>query len=464
MPETWGLDFAADLPLDEKVARLQAFLGEQYIHESGLMYCHWHWGDDGLRPFVAADYNGQSVVRMRSGFSPVGHSSAENSPWVAGLFLWSQCLRHRVTGDDQALVYAARAFRSLDLTFALTEAQGVRGFLSKPYDWTASVETSPDQYVAAMLGMWAYRPLAPAAARARIDALLPAMADFWRERDYTIAYFERRFRIMDDAYHALTMACLHALAAAVTGATPYRDEAERLIELAGACATRIDTERARMLAELAGNAAAVDDIATKQSNRALGDAVHDPARAPYMVRNTENRAAMWMMVAALDELAHHRLIAPGLVQQAIARFYDHCRLGLRPDWLSHYVIQIDLERGTWYPLERPITPERRAWAEQAGLSLFVAYDSQVCWGDAAARIADIALIGAIRAPALCAGALTTTRALLAQLDQRRLRWMIDPDGRQVLPELRYMTESLSSDVPAFTILTYWRARLAGIVL
>ena len=45
MPETWGLDFAADLPLDEKVARLQAFLGEQYIHESGLMYCHWHWGD-----------------------------------------------------------------------------------------------------------------------------------------------------------------------------------------------------------------------------------------------------------------------------------------------------------------------------------------------------------------------------------------------------------------------------------
>jgi hypothetical protein len=53
---------------------------------------------------------------------------------------------------------------------------------------------------------------------------------------------------------------------------------------------------------------------------------------------------------------------------------------------------------------------------------------------------------------------------LAQLDQRRLRWMIDPDGRQVLPELRYMTESLSSDVPAFTILTYWRARLAGIVL
>lgn len=459
-----SLQIDAEMPITEKVAALQEFLGDHYFHSSGMMYSHWYWGADALRPFHPEDFAGQSVPSTRAGFSAAGYISSENSPWVSGLFLWSQCLRYRATGDEQALVYAAKAFRSLDTVFALAEAAGTPGFLCKPYDWKLSEETSPDQYIATTLGLWAYREIAGRAERQRIDVMLPAMADWWRERDYTIAYFERRFRILDDAYHAPTMACLHAIAYQITADRRYLDEARRLLTLAGPWQTRIDLERARMLAELRGDNSRAFDIATAQSNRDLGDAVYDAARAPFVVRNTENRAAMWMMVAAANGLFAHELSLSGLLQQAIARYFDHCRLGLRPDLLSHYFIQVDLERDTWHPIRRPLTPERRAWAEQSGHSLFVGYDSEICWGDAAARIADIALIGHLRAPSLCPGALTLTRDLLARLDNQRLHWFVDPDGSQWIPELHWMRDSISSDAPVFATLAYWRARVHGIEL
>ncbi|HMO57136.1 MAG TPA: hypothetical protein PKC19_07265 [Roseiflexaceae bacterium] len=457
-----ALQIDAAMPIAAKVAALQQFLGEHYVHANGMMYSHWYWGADALRPFRPEDFAGQSVPQTRAGFSAAGYSSSENSPWVSGIFLWSQCLRYRATGDEQALAYAATAFHSLDTIFALAEAAGEPGFLCKPYDWQLSQETSPDQYIAATLGMWAYREIAGRDVRQRIDAMLPAMADWWRERDYTIAYFERRFRILDDAYHAPTMACLHALAYQITADRRYLDEARRLLTLAGPWQTRIDLERARMLAELRGETGRAFDIATAQSNRDLGDAVYDAERAPFVVRNTENRAAMWMMVAAAEGLFPCDLSMSGLLQQAIARYFDHCRLGLRPDLLSHYFIQVDLERNTWYPILRPLTPERRAWAEQSGHSLFVGYDSAICWGDAAARIADIALIGHLRAPALCPGALTLARDLLARLDNQRLHWFVDPDGQQWIPELHWMRDSISSDAPAFATLVYWRGRANGI--
>lgn len=454
----------ADWTPARKVAVLQQFLGEAYFHESGMMYSHWRWAGGEARPWREEDFAGQSVPRTSAGFTRAGYAACENSAWVSGLFLWSQCLRYQATGEEEALVYAARAFGSLDANFRLGEAAGERGYLCKPYDWSLSRETSPDQTVAAMLGMWAYRPLADRATQRRIDELLPALADWWRERDYTIAYFERRLCFLDDAYHAPTMACLHALAYQVSGDRRYLDECRRLLTIAGPWATRIDVERGRMLAEAAGQRVASVDIATAQNNRDLGDAAYDPSRRPFIVRNTENRAAMWMMVAAADCLLRYETSLAGLLQLTIARHYQHCQLGLRSDLLSHYVIQIDLERDVWRPLVRPPTPERVATAERLGLSRFAAYDSEVCWGDAAARIADIAVIGRLRAPMLCAGALSLARALLTRLDDQRLHWMIDPDGRQLLPELRWMGETLSSDVPVFTVLTYWRARCAGIEL
>lgn len=445
------LRLEASDPLAHKVEVLQRFLGEHFFHPDGIMYSQWYWRGDELRPWRRSDFEGQSYPNTPEGFTPEGHNNNENSSWTSGLFLWSQCLRYQATQDPEALEYAARAFRSLDTIFRLTEAQGERGFLCKPYDRAASKQTSPDQYIAAMMGLWEYRRIADQATRARIDELLPAMADWWRERDYTLHFFTRDWNIFDGGYHYPSMACLNLIAYQVSGAAIYRDEGRRLLLLAGPWPTRFDAAREEMYRNGSSN-----------WPERLHGFEYDPERRPFLFRNTENRAAMWLTLAPADWLMRHDPLLSDVLKQAIGRFYHAMQLGLRPDLLSLYSIQVDLERDTWYPLRTQPTAESRATSLTNWL--FEAYDSEVAWGDAACRLVDMALIGYQHAREFCPGALPLARSLLQRLDSQRLMHFIDPDGQQLLPELEWMRYVLSSDVPAFTLLAYWRARVHGIAL
>lgn len=441
----------ADDPLPRKIEVLQRFLGEQFFHPNGIMYSQWYWKGDELRPWRRSDFEGQSYPNTSEGFTPEGHNNNENSSWTSGLFLWSQSLRFAATHDEQALAYAAKAFGSIDAIFRLTEAQGERGFLCKPYDCAASKQTSPDQYIAVMLSLWEYRQIADHTTRQRIDELLPAMADWWRERDYTLHFFTRDWNILDGGYHYPSMACLNYIAYQVSGAAIYRDECRRLLLLAGPWPTNFDAARAQIYRT----------GVSLWPERLYGHE-YDPLRRPFLFRNTESRAAMWLTLAPADWLMRHDPGLADVLKQAIGRFYREMQLGLRADLLSHYSIQVDLDRDTWYPLRTSPTPASLA----ASLTnwLFEAYDSEVCWGDAACRLVDMALIGYLHAREFCPGALPLAQELLRRLDSERLHHFIDPDGQQLLPELDWMRYALSSDVPAFTLLAYWRARAHGIAL
>jgi len=50
------------------------------------------------------------------------------------------------------------------------------------------------------------------------------------------------------------------------------------------------------------------------------------------------------------------------------------------------------------------------------------------------------------------------RRMLESVDDVHLRWLYDPDGRQLLPELSYYGECLSSEVPASFLAAYWKGR------
>jgi hypothetical protein len=95
---------------------------------------------------------------------------------------------------------------------------------------------------------------------------------------------------------------------------------------------------------------------------------------------------------------------------------------------------------------------------------FYAYQSEVCYGDDAARIADVAVMAQQHAREFSPGAIPLACSILGTLDDRRLHHFIDPDGRQLMPEDQWMCDSLSSDTPALAVLAYWRATVAGIPL
>lgn len=244
-----SLHIGAGEPVEAKIAKLQDLLAG-YSHANGMTYSlsFYDPATGEMRPLRDSDFDGQSVASLPSdSASRPGFYHGENSPWTAGLFLWSQCLRYQATGEKEALRLAERTFGFLDAIFCMTEAAGDPGFLAKPYDWKVSHETSPDQCIAAASGMWAYRPFASPPTRERIDRWLPALADWWRHHDYTLTYFGVCFKILESPCHLPIIPCLQHMAYQVTGDQGYLTECRRLLDLAGAWPTHFDDARAKMV-------------------------------------------------------------------------------------------------------------------------------------------------------------------------------------------------------------------------
>lgn len=439
-----GLDVIQDMPLSHKVAALQRFLGQHYFHPGGIMYAMWYWRDHELRPWRADDRRpGQCYPRTAAGFTPEGHNNSENSPWVSGLFLLSQCLRYHATGEDEALHFANKAFGSLDAIYRLSESRGRDGFICKPYDWRASDETSIDQYTGVTMGLWEYFPLADRPTRQRIAHMLATMADWWRKQDYQIVYFEKRFDLLP--YHAPRLACFNAMAHRATGDSRYARECDRLLGICDAWPTTFDNQRLKILQS--------DPQTLRQDDDFFG---YDPQRGRFKFQCREVPAEIYLGLACADWFLRNDTRHGALLKHVVARYWRQMQYGLRDDLLTLYGMEVDLERETFSAIHTPLTPEKRDTA-LAGC-VITAYYSEVCWGDFASRIADAGVIAHNHAPEFSPGALDLSARLLARLDNQRLHWMIDPDGRQLVPELDWMRHVLSSDAPVFTILSYWRGK------
>ena len=448
-----ALHLDPDSPIAEKVRVLQSFLGEHYFDENGLMYAMWYWKGDELRPFVMEDFEGQAFPQLKSGeLTPRGHQNYENSAWTSGIFLWSQCQRFRVTGDERALAYAAKAFRSIDHIFKMTEAAGHRGFLCKPWDAKISTNTSPDQYFAVMMGLWNYREFAPKETRQRIDYLIPTMADWWKSQNYKINFFDMDMSGVDrNDFHNPGMTAMNVMSFIITGDEKYQKEAFRMMGLLGSMATYYDLERERMFR-----------TGTAHLDWYYSGFQYDPARKDYVLLDFESRGACWMATCALPFMFRHDFSRGNLFKHALYRYWRHMQYGMREDLLSYYTIQVDLERDTWHPVSLP--PTEATLKDPPYGWHFMAYYNQVCWGDAVSRIPHVSVVAHQYSREFCPGALELAKRILRKLDDTRLKWFHDPDGKQLLPPDRWLNHVLSSDVPAFTCLSYWTARAAGIDL
>jgi len=455
------LGFAADWQLSKKVETLQTFLGEDFFHPSGIMYAMWHWAGDELRPFVARDFDGMSIFKVKAGTSNEAMQNHENSPYVAGLFLWSQCLRYQVTKEEEALRYAAKAFRSLDVNYRLAEHRGEPGFFCKPYNLEYSRESSPDQYAPILQGFWEYRQLGDDQTRARIDQMLPAMSDWWRKRNYRLVYFDHKGEgnWLDDgplasAQYGPLFVVLHLMAHRITGREEYRVEADRILARLIPFPWRHDVSRERML---------------KQGISYWPERLHgyeyDVSRRKYLHFDWENYACIWFAASAAAWLMENEASLKPMLQHALGNYFRHMQQNvLAADGLPFYWTQTDLETGKCYPLVCPrISTDRKDNLIPFDWN-FLAYTSEIRWGDNTARLLDTALLAHHYAPGFSPGALVLAKNMFAKLNRQRLLWLIDPDGRQLMTEDRWIGETLSSEVPVFSLLSYWRARRHNIPL
>jgi hypothetical protein len=444
------------MPIAEKVRVLQRFLGEHYFDDAGFMYSMWFWKGEELRPFRRGDFAGQSVFNLKDGLQPEDYNSHENTAYTSGFFLWSQCLRYQITGEDEALAYAAKAFRSIDQIFKLTEAAGHKGFLCKPYGQRVSTQTSPDQYISVMLGLWAYREIADRATRQRIDHLLPPMADWWREKNYELGFFDNAWSVLPSnvAEFGPGFIALNFMAYRITGKSIYRTEALRILAMAGPFETAFERARRQWFETGKTNWPAL-----------LHGCEYDVERRPYLYWFWEGRGTYWLAAAGVDFLLRQDLFQSNLLRHVLANYYRFIQGNIRSDFLCWYWFQTDLERNTCHPLKRPrVSNDYPAQYLMPFNINFYSYQSEVCYGDDTVHIADVALMAHQHAPEFSPGALPLAQSVLRTLDDRHLHHFIDPDGKQVMPEDQWMCNSLNSDSPALTLLTYWRAKVAGVSL
>jgi hypothetical protein len=449
------LSIDAGTSIAEKVQKLQSFLGEHYFRPDGIMYCMWFYDGKNARLFKEDDLGELRFPFCAvEGISHEDWMSGENSSSTSGLFLWSQALRYQVTGEAEAMRYAEKAFNSLDIIFKLSEAKGIEGFVCKPWGGRASTGTSPDQYICVMNGMWEYRKIASHAHRKRIDSLLPKMADWWRTRDYTIVFGGVKWPILP--HHCPAMACLHSMAYRVSGEFKYLDECERLLAQAGAWPTWIERNR-RELTHDTGFPIEKNGVRWPKQYEGLE---YDPARRKYLLFQFEN-GEIWLTMACADFFMREEPRMAPIIRQAIGRHLKYLQFGMRSDHLTVMTLQTDLERDAWHPVP---WPKARYESSEVKDEYADVLGGEVCWGDFASRIIDGAVIGLQHAPEFCPGAFRLAKTMASRLDNQRLHWIIDPDGKQVKPMHKGILNLLSSDAPSFATLGYWRARRAGIDL
>jgi hypothetical protein len=170
------------------------------------------WGQFTPRPTVSEMYYG------------------ENTLWATGWFLWSQILRYRATGEEEARETAQKCFRDLSAIFRLC-GEIEPGLLGKPHGGRPGVTVSYDQSACPVLFYVAYaQELATPEERAEATAHMERHGDWYLRRNWVMNHHGNLQRVVDPS-HTSTMkylACVHG-AYELTGEARFRDAAFRYL-------------------------------------------------------------------------------------------------------------------------------------------------------------------------------------------------------------------------------------------
>ncbi len=426
------------MPLAERIRLIQTFVHERYYDKIGLLYSHINFEEE--RPHAPGELADADPNNL--GIPEHDLYNYENSAMNSGMFLAGQCYRYMTTREPEALEYAAKAFRSIDVNYSLSEAAaegpGILmqragsidpndrfvarpGWICKPYGQTLTTQTSTEQNFGPLWGLYLYRGLAPATTKARIDQMIASVADLWSQIGYKINFFGEIWEFeksMPRAQrHMPVWAWVNRIAFEVTGEKRFRREFQRLDALFGGMPT------------------------AQQTNLGLG-------REKYI--STEDRAFHDKEVSVASQLIDLEPQARDRYLRAMANWWKFAQIGLRDDLFSYYYIELDTLTGAWRPLPKSIKP-RQQWNSP---SMWQNGTFPVCWGEVAARLSLSSAMLAHRSQEHRPEANALAQRIFASLDKEQLRYMIDPENSLEKP-LRYMTNLLSGDALAYYPAAYW---------
>lgn len=169
---------------------MQTFLENHFLDENGVVYSQIDAKT--LLPVNAETFTGVKTPEWYpAGMTLPDFWNYENCGMTTGGYLSALCcMLADNPGKDRDLLkaQAQRSFRALHYIYTIG-MEWEEGFFPKIWGNRLSRQTSTDQYLYAMFAMDRYYPIASEEERSLIRKMIPAMADFWRKRNYTLTYY-----------------------------------------------------------------------------------------------------------------------------------------------------------------------------------------------------------------------------------------------------------------------------------
>lgn len=232
--------------LEKKALRIQAIVESKALQAHGMIPMFLRKTD--YRLPTAEDYQGAYRHRHLKGKSeeelglPPMHvwRAWENTTSDTAFYLGALSYQYRATGDPNVLKMCRRTFGALKHIYDLG-AQDEPGFVTKPYGGKYHKQSSGDQVQCLVVGLEAYRQVAPPDDRATLDEMFRNLADHQiKYRYYTKhGYFghpmsEAEVQQVNRAWdHALIHIPLLHLAWQATGDSKYLREIQGWYERCG---------------------------------------------------------------------------------------------------------------------------------------------------------------------------------------------------------------------------------------
>jgi hypothetical protein len=293
--------------------------------------------------------------------------------------------------------------------------------------------------------MLAYHPLASAQVQKRIEEMFVGFADHWRKIDYLLGYFGNHWNVKrhTDAYNAVFV-MLNAIAYRFSKNPVHLQEAKNFYAYADWMReTNVGSQLRRRLK----NGPTDRDILFKEVLREDETICWETNHAKFLAVAVENILAVAPELIGSD------------VDPALKVFWETWPFGLGEDLLPYYWFAVNARTKEWRPLEKTamLPPDKCAFGDP-----FMGYISQVRYTASLTRFMYISVVAAKHCRAIAKDARGLAMRIMEKIDRTRLKWMIDPDGQQLIPELRYMGQVLDSELAPTYVATYWRGRLENL--
>lgn len=430
-----------DLPLERKVAIIQAHIEENHFGKQAIPCCMPYdgWDGEGIRPWREEDFLNQSIPKFRGNLpdepakiTPAGWINFENSTSFSGEYLLASSLRYRVTKDPAALLSCRRALNAIRTISELAPAENF-GWLCKPFGGKISPESSPDQNICAMAGLYSFLPFATTEERLWITTLIAAVASHWEKINYTIDFGDAVWDLQYDVSHMRIFLLANQLAYHLTGKINFKTVAAKLEDRYG---------------EPVGEMVSLYDTFTNIHPGYFDDWRHTQEFAG---------ATLLFVPLALDILCDLRPERKALYLTAWQRALKHGLMAYSPSFGGHiYNTQTKLmpEGFVWRAMNNNGPTEEQYKQIKAGAYALGVYQPEILWLDGTSRLPLAYLLYLSRGGSPMPEIEAATRSIMHNLDFRTIHWMLEMEPGKTIEELQFIFHALTSETPNYPA-AYW---------